>query len=149
MEPLACGDKAAMQLLESHGWQVRNALRLSKDITPYRDYILASDEEFTVAKDQNIRLRSGWFSDRGACYLAAGKPVITQDTGFGNMPPTGRGFFAFRTMEDILTALDTIAIGYAANCRAAHEIAAEYFSGDKVLRDLLTRAGLYALRGPN
>jgi hypothetical protein len=95
-----------------------------------------------VAKDQNIRLRSGWFSDRSACYLAAGKPVITQDTAFGNILPTGRGLFAFLTMEDILTALDAIASDYPGNCRAAHEIAAEYFSGDKVLKDMLTRAGL-------
>src|SRR5262249_11843122 len=91
---LACGDAEALRLLAAHGWQTVDALALSRDIHPYRDYILGSAGEFTVAKDQNIRLRSGWFSDRSACYLAAGKPVLTQDTAFGNVLPTGRGLFA-------------------------------------------------------
>src|SRR5262249_44672231 len=106
------------------------------------DYILGSAGEFTVAKDQNIRLRSGWFSDRSACYLAAGKPVITQDTGFGNVLPTGRGLFAFRTMDDVLAALGALAGDYAGHCRAARDIAAEYFAAEKVLGRLAAEAGL-------
>jgi hypothetical protein len=139
---LACGDSAAIDLLSSRGWRVRDALALSKDIFPYRDYILGSDGEFTVAKDQNIRLRSGWFSDRSACYLAAGKPVITQDTGFGNILPTGRGLFAFRTMEDVLAALDRMQSDYAAQAAAALEIAREYFAAETVVADLMKGAGL-------
>jgi hypothetical protein len=95
-----------------------------------------------VAKDQNIRLRSGWFSDRSACYLAAGRPVITQDTGFGNILPTGRGLFAWRTADDIVAAMETIATDYAGHCRAAREIATEYFDAERVLGSLLVRAGL-------
>src|SRR5215831_7730759 len=81
---LACEDAAALRLLAAHSWRIVDAIPLSRDILPYRDYILGSRGEFTVAKDQNIRLRSGWFSDRSACYLSAGKPVVTQDTAFGN-----------------------------------------------------------------
>ena len=91
--------KRRIPQLTSFGWNVVDAISLSLDIVPYRDYILGSRGEFTVAKDQNIRLRSGWFSDRSACYLAAGKPVVTQDTAFGNILPMGRGLFAFRNME--------------------------------------------------
>jgi hypothetical protein len=109
---LACEDGEAIQLLTSGGWRVVDALSLSKHIEPYRAYVLGSRGEFTVAKDQNVRLRSGWFSDRSACYLAAGKPVITQDTGFGNIIPTGQGLFAFRTMDDVLAALDDIRADY-------------------------------------
>jgi hypothetical protein len=138
---LACGDADALGRLKSCGWQIVDALPLSRDILPYRDYILGSGGEFTVAKDQNIRLRSGWFSDRSACYLAAGKPVITQDTAFGNILPTGRGLFAFRTMEDVLAALDAIAGNYEAHCRAAREIAAEYFAAEKVIGRLMAVAG--------
>jgi hypothetical protein len=139
---LACGDGEAIQLLTSGGWRVIDALSLSKDIGPYRAYIAGSRGEFTVAKDQNVRLRSGWFSDRSACYLAAGKPVITQDTGFGNILPTGQGLFAFRTMEDVLGALDAIRVDYEHHSRLAREIASEYFAADKVLGSLLERAGL-------
>jgi hypothetical protein len=128
---------ADRQMLEGHGWRVRNALDFSSDTDGYRHYIQHSRGEFTVAKDQNVRLRSGWFSDRSATYLAAGRPVITQDTGFGNVLPTGRGLFAFSTMDDILAAIDCINSDYPANCRAAAEIAREYFSAEVILRRLL------------
>ena len=98
--------------------------------------------EFTVAKDQNIRLRSGWFSDRSACYLASARPVITQDTAFGAVLPTGQGLFAFRTMEDILAAVESIERDYAMHSRAAREIAEEFFSAEKVVGSLMARAGL-------
>src|SRR5262249_9580750 len=92
------------RLLEDNGWGVRHAMDFSTDLDEYRRYITGSRGEFTVAKDQNIRLRSGWFSERSAQYLAAGRPVITQDTGFGNALPLGEGLFAFSTMDDILHA---------------------------------------------
>jgi hypothetical protein len=139
---LACDDPEAIRLLRSHGWQVRDALLLSEGLLPYREYIFRSGGEFTVAKDQNIRLRSGWFSDRSACYLAAGRPVITQNTGFDKMLPTGKGLFAFRTMSQILEALDLINSEYDLHRRAATEIAREYFSADRVLTSLLRRAGV-------
>jgi hypothetical protein len=134
---LACTDPEVISLLTSHGWYVIDAIDLSKDILPYRDYVLDSSGEFTVAKDQNIRLRSGWFSDRSACYLAAGRPVITQDTGFGNVLPTGEGLFAFHTTEEIVTALRAIGMDYARQSRAATRIAQEYFCAEKVLAKLL------------
>ena len=139
---LACDDPDALGLLRSHGWRVRDAIALSEDILPYRDYILQSQGEFTVAKDQYVRLRTGWFSDRSVCYLAAGRPVITQDTGFGKMLPTGKGLFAYRTMEQILEALEQISADYSSHRRAAEEIAREYFGSDRVLASLLERAGV-------
>ena len=140
---LARADAEAIQLLTSRGWRIIDGFALSRDILPYRDYILNSCGEFTVAKDQNIRLRSGWFSDRSACYLAAGRPVITQNTGFGTILPTGSGLFAFQTMENILAAMETIASDYEGNCRAAREIAAEYFSAEKVIGSLMEQTGLW------
>jgi hypothetical protein len=139
---LACGDRDAMRLLTSHGRGVIDAIPLTRNIAPYRSYILDSRGEFTVAKDQNIRLRSGWFSDRSASYLAAGRPVITQDTGFEAVVPTGRGLFAFKTMADILDALSCIEADYPTHACAAREIASEYFGAEPVLADLLQRAGL-------
>ena len=139
---LACDDSEAIELLTCHGWKVIDALPLTQDVFPYRNYIAASKGEFTVAKDQNVRMRTGWFSDRSASYLAAGKPVITQDTGFGAFLPSGKGLFAFTTMEDILMALEAIASDYEGNRRAAADIAAESFSAEKVIQRLLEEAGL-------
>ena len=104
----------ARSLLTSHGWRLADASGFTTDPFRYRDYIAASRGEFTVARDLNVRLRSGWFSERSACYLAAGRPVITQDTGFGTVLPTGKGLFAFNTMDDILAAFDAINSDYAA-----------------------------------
>jgi hypothetical protein len=130
------------RLLENHGWQVRHAMDFSTDLNAYRRYICESRGELTVAKDQNVRLRSGWFSERSAQYLAAGRPVITQDTGFGNVLPTGRGLFAFSTMDDILAAVDAVNSDYELHRRAASELAREYFNYDVVLPRMLAEVGL-------
>jgi hypothetical protein len=139
---LSSTEPSDLQLLEEHGWKVRSAMTFSTDLDAYRDYIVHSRGEFTVAKDQNVRLRSGWFSERSAQYLAAGRPVITQETGFGNVLPTGRGLFGFSVLEDILTAIDSINSDYAGHCRAAAELARDYFNYDVVLTRLLDDAGV-------
>jgi hypothetical protein len=133
------------RMLEQKGWRVRHAMDFSGtgdgDLDAYRRYIGSSRGEFTVAKDQNVRLRSGWFSDRSATYLAAGRPVITQDTGFGSRLPVGRGLFAFSTTEDVLAAVDSINADYEGHCRAASDVAREYLSHDVVLTRLLAEVG--------
>jgi GT2 family glycosyltransferase len=130
------------KLLEQHGWRVREAQPLSLHIDIYRQYIAGSRGEFTVAKDQNIRLRTGWFSDRAATYLAAGRPVINQDTGFGNVLPVGEGLFAFSSLDDIVTAVEAIEGNYERHSRAASEIAREYFDSGRVLGRLLEQVGM-------
>lgn len=140
---LAAGvsDDVRRRLLE-HGWRLVHSVDISRDVGLYRDYIQRSRGEFTVARDQYVRPNTGWFSDRSACYLAAGRPVITQETGFSKFLPTGKGLFAFRSMDDILAAVDRIESDYQGNCRAAREIAAEYFAAEKVVGSLMERAGL-------
>ena len=138
---LARCNESDRTMLQEHGWRVRDALSFSLDQDAYREYIAESRGEFTVAKDQNIRLRSGWFSDRSATYLAAGRPVINQDTGFGNILPTGAGLFAFSTMEDVLQSVEAIKADYEHHRRAAHAIANEYFNSDVVLRRFLEDVG--------
>ncbi len=128
--------------LVSHGWHLADAGAFSTDPFRYRDYVVASRGEFTVARDLNVRLRSGWFSERSACYLAAGRPVITQDTGFGTVLPTGEGLFAFNTMDDVLTAFDAVNSDYPRHSRAARAIAEEYFRAETVLAKLLDDLGL-------
>ena len=130
------------ELLSHHGWRQVHSVEISRDIHRYRTYIQRSRGEFTVARDQYVRPNTGWFSDRSACYLAAGRPVITQETGFSKFLPTGKGLFGFSTMDDILAAVDAIESDYAGNCRAAREIAEEYFAAEKVVGSLMERAGL-------
>lgn len=129
-------------LLGSNGWRLIDALTFSADPWSYRDYIRASRGEFTVARDQHVRLRTGWFSERSACYLAAGRPVITQDTGFARVLPTGEGLFAFNTMEEIMSAFEAINSDYERHSRAARAIAEEYFRAETVLARLLDDLGL-------
>lgn len=131
-----------VELLSSHGWQAVDPLAVSIDPWNYREYIRLSRGEFTVAKDMNVRLRSGWFSDRAACYLAAGRPVIEQDTGFGDLFPVGPGLHAFRTCEEAADAIRIIETDYARASAHASEIAREYFAADRVLAQLLRVIGL-------
>jgi hypothetical protein len=127
----------ARQVLESNGWRLVDTHELTIDPWPYREYVRASRGEFTVARDLHVRLRSGWFSERSACYLAAGRPVITQDTGFGSVLPTGEGLFAFNSMEEIVLAFEAINSNYEKHSRAARAIAEEYFRAETVLSKVL------------
>jgi hypothetical protein len=128
--------------LESHGWNIADPVGISTSISSYADYIRHARAEFTVARDQYVRPNTGWFSDRTACYLAAGRPVITQETGFSKYYGSGKGLFGFKTMDDILSAVDSIESDYHGNCRAAREVAEEIFAAEKVLGSLMDRAGL-------
>lgn len=130
------------RLLRRHGWNLVRSLPVSRSIDRYKAYIQESRGEFTVTKDQVVRPKTGWFSDRSCCYLAAGRPVITQETGFSKYLPAGKGLFGFSSMEEILAAVDVIESDYEGSCRAAREIAAEYFDAEKVLGKLMERAGL-------
>jgi hypothetical protein len=140
MLPDAVADR---QRLEAHGWQLVAPFRMSLDIFgDYPAYFRGSRAEFTVAKDMNVRLRSGWFSERDACYLASGKPVVAQDTGFGKILPTGEGLFAFSTVAEAVAAIDQINSDYPRHCLGARAIAEEYFEAGKVAARLLADLGM-------
>jgi GT2 family glycosyltransferase len=130
------------ELLESRGWHVRPALDVSTEVNVYRDYVRSSRGEFTVAKDQNVRLRTGWFSDRSATYLASGRPVVTQDTGFGTVLPTGEALFPFSSIDDAAAALERIEADYPAARQAAFDLAREHFEATVVLGRLLETVGV-------
>ena len=123
------------------GWRLTPGRGL-RDPQAYRRYIQQSKGEFTVAKEQYVIPSSGWFSDRSVCYLAAGRPVITQDTGFGRFVPTGEGLFAFSDIEGAAAAIDAVSRDYRRHCVAAEELAVAEFAAETVLEDLLTTAGL-------
>ena len=133
--------EAEKRQLEAYGWRTRPSGSLD-DPRAYRHYIQGSLGEFTVAKEQYVRPRSGWFSDRSVCYLAAGRPVITQDTTFSKFVPTGQGLFAYTSEDEALTAIEAIAKDYEQHSAMAAEIAREYFDAQRVVGDMLRRVGL-------
>ncbi|MEO5721853.1 MAG: hypothetical protein ABIR71_10335 [Chthoniobacterales bacterium] len=133
---------STIRRFERHGWRLRDPHRLSGDQRAYRNYLRSSKGEFTVAKDQYVRLRTGWFSDRSACYLAAGRPVITQETGFTQHYGGAGGLFGFDSLADIAEAVKMVNADYRHHSRAASALAREVFEAETVLRSLLDRAGL-------
>jgi hypothetical protein len=140
---LAIDDAADRTHLEARGWRVCSPVEMSLDVFGrYPSYIRTSRAEFTVAKDQNVRLRSGWFSERDACYLATGKPVVTQDTGFGKVLPVGRGLFAVRCLDEAVAAVDAINGDYRGHFEAARAVAREHFEATLVAGRLLRDLGL-------
>ncbi|HEX4804555.1 MAG TPA: glycosyltransferase family 2 protein [Conexibacter sp.] len=139
---LATFDERDRALLSAHGWGVTDAAAISGDPDPYRAYVSESFGEFTVAKEQNVALRSGWFSDRSATYLAAGRPVITQETGFSNVLPTGGGLHAFSTPDEAAAAVEAVCGDYERARADARAIAREWFCSDVVLGELLAACGV-------
>jgi hypothetical protein len=136
-------DEGDLRRLEGQGWGLVDPFEMSLDVFgTYPAFIRGSRAEFTVAKAQNTKLRSGWFSERGACYLASGKPVVAQDTGFGKILPTGEGLFAFTTLEEAASAIDAINADYKGHCAAARAIAEEFFEAGAVAGRLLGEVGL-------
>jgi GT2 family glycosyltransferase len=135
-------DLADIEALEAEGWLVRDAMDISMNIDDYRAFIAGSIGEFTVAKEQNVRLQTGWFSDRSATYLASGRPVVTQDTGYRRSLPVGTGLLPFSTAAEAAEAVGAVLADVDRHVRAARDIAAEHFSFDVVLPPLLESIGL-------
>jgi hypothetical protein len=130
------------ELLGAQGWAVVDPLAVSTDPMRYRDYIRSSRGEFSVAKQLNVELATGWFSDRSACYLAAARPVIVQDTGFRAALPVGAGLLAFRTLAEAVAAVRSVAAEWELHSAAARRIAEQCFGAKWVVADLLDRAGV-------
>ena len=134
-------DGADLERLRSAGWVLRDPAVAAADTVSYRRFIQASAAEFTVAKAMYVETRSGWFSDRSACYLASGKPVVAQETGFGRHLPTGEGLLAFSTPEEAAAAVEEVRGDHAQHVRAAREVAEEHLDARRVLGRLVEQLG--------
>jgi glycosyltransferase involved in cell wall biosynthesis len=131
-----------IKLLAKNKWSLANPKEVARYLGAYRDYIQNSKAEFMVAKNMYVATNSGWFSDRSICYLASGKPVLAQDTGFGRHYPTGEGLLAFTNLEEAVEGVKKIDRDYQRHSKAARAIAEEYFDSDKVLSNLLSKLGV-------
>ena len=139
---VAVNGEAPAQRWQALGWSVVNAHPKSVSLDAYRAYIQRSRGEFSVAKNVYVATHSGWVSCRSVCYLAAGRPVVVQETGFSGVIPTGRGLLSFSSLEEAASAVASIERDYEGHQRAARALAAEHFDAGRVLGDLLERAGL-------
>ncbi len=135
-------DHADLGRLHRNGWRAWNSYLVAGDPHSYREFIQHSRCEFGVAKSGYVETRSGWISDRTACYLASGKPAIVQSTGFEERLPTGEGLLTFRTPSEAAACVREVEADYLAHARAARRLAEEHFDSDKVLGSMLDAAGL-------
>jgi hypothetical protein len=140
MELAIGGRTAPMGRLRENGWRLTDALEVTTDPWTYQDYIQASMAEFGVAKEAYVVSRSGWFSERSAAYLAMGRPVIVQDTGFASWLESDAGVLRFSDFAQAASAVNDLVVRYEDHCDAARQIAAQYFSADRVLCELIERA---------
>ena len=135
-------ETADVTALKDNGWQVLDPQNVTSSPDDYRWFIQQSWAELGIAKSGYVLSKSGWFSDRSACYLASGRPVLAQETGFSGHLPTGRGLFAFQSQDDILAAVAELQRDYSVHCRTARELAETHFDSRRVLSRLLREVGV-------
>lgn len=136
------GDPFPCEAAKSSGWTVLDPDECVPDWRCYRHFIEQSRGELSIAKETYVKARTGWFSCRSACYLAAGRPVVTQDTGWTDYLPSGTGLLAFRTQDEAVQALKQVEADPKMHARAARQIAEEHFDSNRVLGDLLEQLGV-------
>jgi hypothetical protein len=135
---LAIGSAPApKEKLIANGWNIADPLSVTLSPVTYQQYIQQSKGEWSIAKHGYVSTNSGWFSERTTGYLASGRPVVVQETGFSEFIETGRGLFSFTSPAEAVVAIEEVNHNYAAHCKWAREIAEEYFRFDKVLNALL------------
>jgi len=128
---------APKEKLAAAGWGITDSVGVTITPATYQQFIQQSKGEWSIAKHGYVASNSGWFSERSTGYLASGRPVVVQDTGFSNFIETGHGLFSFSSPNEAVAAIEAINSNYAAHCKWAREISATYFQFDKVLTDLL------------
>jgi len=134
---IAIGGAAPTEELLKDGWRVLDGPAATLTPQKYRDFLAESRGEVSTAKNVYVAMNTGWFSCRTACYLAAGRPAVVQNTGFTKYIPTGMGLLAFDTVEEASAGISAVEANYHAHATAAREVAAEYFDSAKVLDQML------------
>jgi hypothetical protein len=141
-ELAVAGKDVPTRQLRAAGWGLADAHEVTISFNSFVDYIRSSRGEFGVCKSGFVRTQCGWFSDRSAAYLATGRPVVLQDTGFSARLPCGQGLFAVRSVEEAAAAAEAIAADYAFHARRAREVAEEFLEARVVLGRFLDDLGI-------
>ena len=125
------------ETLEAGGWRVVKPHDVAPTPEAYRDYIRTSRAEILCPKPIFREMNTGWFSDRSVCYMALGRPVLAEDSGFGDFVPTGQGVLEFRDTDEAVAGVAEIDGNYAMHSRHAREIAADLFNSGRQLSAML------------
>lgn len=131
------GPTAPRDELGAHGWIVTDPREPSRDPWSYQHFVARSKAEWSVAKHGYAVTRCGWFSERSAAYMATGRPVVVQETGYSDHLPIGDGLLAFATPEAAAAAIAEVNARYSYHCTAAREIAQRYFDSRRILTELI------------
>ena len=142
LELAVSGRDVPWERLASKGWGTLDANRISRSFESYAAYIRRARGEFTVAKHCFVATNCGWFGDRAAVFLASGRPVVMQDTGWSEHLPCGEGLFAVRTAPEAAAALAEIERDYARHSRRARELACEFLDTGKAFPRMLGELGI-------
>lgn len=142
LELAISGNKVPERTLRASGWRLRDGHDVAASYDSFRSYIQGSTGEFSVCKNVFVAMNTGWFSDRSAAYLAAGRPVVMQETGFSSHLPVGDGLFAVQTVDEAASAIDQIRSRYRHHSSAAHALAAEYLDVRPVLKTFMEEIGI-------
>ena len=134
---IAAEETADRAALDAAGWTVVDPAVVASDPDAYRAFIVESSGELSIAKSGYVLSDSGWFSERSACYLACGRPVVAQDTGFGRRLPTGEGLHSYSSAEEAAAALDVVRADDGRHAQRARAIAEEHLDSDRILPALL------------
>jgi hypothetical protein len=132
-------DSADVEALRANGWLLIDPLSVAASLEDYQDFIQSSGAEISIAKEIYVETNCGWFSDRSACFLASGRPVLAQDTGFGDSLPVGDGLLAFQTTDEAAAGAKEILGDWNRHAGAARAMAEEYFDARKVIGGLLAK----------
>ena len=134
-------ERADLRALEANRWHLLDPADVAGDPVRYRTFVQESTAEVGIAKSGYVESRCGWFSDRSACYLASGRPVLAQETGFGRHLPTGQGLLAFGDLEEAAEGVAAVRADYRTHARAARRLAEEHLASERVLPQLLRQVG--------
>lgn len=131
------GHKTPREEIVRDGWGLIDARAATLTPESYKDFIARSAGEWSVAKNVFVGLRTGWFSCRTACYLAAARPAVVQETGWSKYVPSGAGVHAYSTMDEALAGLEKLRSDPTRERAAAYEVAKRYLSPEAVLPKML------------
>ncbi len=131
------GDTSEREMLEAHGWRVKEAHEVAASPQDLQWYVQHSRGEFGCAKPAYVKMHTSWISDRTPCYLASGRPVVIQNTGPSRYLDGREGVLRFSTLEQAVECLRAVEGNYAAHAAAARTLAEEHFAAPKVASRVL------------
>jgi hypothetical protein len=134
-------ERSDLQTLRENRWQLLDPVAAAGTAVGYHRFVQGSFAEIGIAKSGYVESRCGWFSDRSAAYLASGRPVLAQDTGFAEELPVGEGLLSFRDEDGAVAAAEAVSSNYPSHRRAARRVAEEFLDSDRVLFGLLEAVG--------